>query len=162
MIALTPAEEHLRDFLIERAAQADPADLPASTMSYGELAAAADPDGELGWKRGHPRYSKLITALFHVNSYEVEHGRPMVGAFAVSVDSGTSGSGFAGLGRDLGREVGEGKDAEREFWRTELEDSAAYWSAPGKDGGGLSDAQFNMIMAELAKIKQMVRQLRHG
>jgi hypothetical protein len=37
-----------------------------------------------------------------------------------------------------------------------------YWSAANREGGGLSDAQFDAIMAELSKIKQMVRQLRHG
>jgi len=163
MITLTPAEVHLRDLLTARAAGADPAAPEEWTMTYGELATAADPNGEYGWNQGHPRYSRLITALFHVNSYEVEHGRPMVGAFAVSVDSRTSGSGFANLGLDLGREVGEGKAAERDFWKAELERSVAYWSADSRAAsGGLSDAQFDAIMAELSKIKQMLRQLRHG
>jgi hypothetical protein len=160
-ITLKPAEQHLLEVLIGLAAEADPADPSASALSYGDLAAAADPDGSLGWKQGHPRYSKLITALYHVNSYEVDHGRPMIGAFAVSVDSRTSGSGFAALGRELGRTVGEGKDAERRFWRGELADAVAYWSDKSADGG-LSDAQYDAIMAELAILRRGVRALAHG
>ena len=160
-ITLKPAEAHLREVLIGLAAEADPSDPSASALSYGDLAAAADADGSLGWRQGHPRYSKLITALFHVNSYEVEHGRPMIGAFAVSVDSRTSGSGFAALGRELGRAVGDGKDAERTFWRGELADAVAYWSDKSADGG-LSDVQYDAIMAELAILRRSVRALAHG
>ena len=85
----------------------------------------------------------------------------MIGAFAVSVDSRTSGSGFAALGRELGRAVGEGKDAERTFWRGELADAVAYWSDKSADGG-LADAQFDAIMAELATLRRGVRALAHG
>ncbi len=86
----------------------------------------------------------------------------MIGAFAVSSDSRTSGSGFADVGREVGREVGEGREAEREFWLSEVTASAAHWSGVRTGNGRLSDAQFNTIMAELSKIKQMVRQLLHG
>jgi len=44
-----------------------------------------------------------------------------------------------------------------------VDSSVAYWSAAaGEDAGGLPDAQFDTIMGELSKIKQMLRQLLHG
>ena len=36
-----------------------------------------------------------------------------------------------------------------------------YWTE-GHENGLMPDAQFDAIMAELSKIKQMIRQLQHG
>jgi hypothetical protein len=126
------------------------------------LAAALDPDGDLGWKPAHPRYGTLITALFHVNTYEVEHQHPMVGAFAGKPSSRTSNAGFARLGRDLGRFTGHGEDAERQFRLEELGAAVQYWSAAAQADASPSDKQFDAIMAELSTIKRMRHQLLHA
>jgi hypothetical protein len=165
MISLTPDEKRLRDFLAAAlAAQADPSNPEACTITYKDLAVALDPDGSIGWKHGHPRYTRLITALYHINTYEVEHGRPMVGAFVVHVTDGRPGTGFAALGRQLGRLTEDGEDAEYAFWLAEMDASVEYWSAATAETAkpGLTDTQFDAIMAELSTIKQMLRQLLHG
>lgn len=166
MISLTPAEERLRDFLADRAAKVGPGDPAASTITYSALAAELDPDGSICWKQGHPRYSRLITALYHVSSYEVEHGRPMPSAFVVHVGDGLPGTGLAALARQLGRPVGDGKDAEYDFWQAEMNAMVKHWAATKAEerqaGVGLTDTQFDAIMAELSKIKQMLRQFLHG
>ena len=169
MISLTPEEERLRDFLAVRAANADPSDPGANTISYMRLAAELDPDGSIGWKQGHPRYAHLITALYHVSTYEVEHGRPMPSAFVVHSHDGMPGSGLAGLARTLGRLTADGADADYAFWQAEMRAMVEHWSAATKAevikaDGHLTDThtQFDAIMAELSTIKCMVRQLLQG
>ena len=66
------------------------------------------------------------------------------------------------MGRQLGRLAGEGADAEYRFWEAELDASARYWSADGAQAAALLDPQFDAIMADQAKIKQMLRTLLHG
>jgi hypothetical protein len=167
MITLTPDEERLRARLIERARAADPADPAASTSTYGSWAEELDTDGSAGWKQGAPRYTRLITALWHINSYETEHGRPMVGAFAVSKTTGHSGDGFMKLRRDLHLPIPPDEDGTgRATWREVLSEALSYWQADDSreaaGTGGMTDAQFDTIMGELSKIKQMLRQLLHG
>jgi hypothetical protein len=163
MITLTPAENRLRDFLIEQARTADPGDPETSTITYTVLAETLDPDMTLGLNQPGPRTGRLTTALYHLNKHEHERHRPLVGAFAVSKGGDrTSDSGFAGLARDeLGFDIPEDKAAERAFWRGQLDQSVEYWSRDREDGA-LTDAQFTTIMAELATIKRMLRQLMHG
>ena len=161
MIMLNSAEERLRDFFIARARTADLDNPEASTITFAELTATLDPDGSLGLSQPGPRVGRLTTALFHLNKYEHEHRRPMVGALAVSQTERTSGSGFAALGRELGFDIPDGKAAERQFWREQLDASVEYWSDDRPDGV-LPDAQFAAIMTELAAIKKMLRQLVHG
>jgi hypothetical protein len=167
MISLTPAEERLRDFLASLAAKADPARPTASTITYKELAAELDPDGHIGWKRSHPRYGSLKTALYHVSTYEVEHGRPMITGFVVrgsQPGKGFPGSGFFLLARRLDRLAGDSEEAKYAFWQSEMKACVQHWSAAGAEvaDAGLPEAQFDAIMAELSKIKQMLRQLLHG
>jgi hypothetical protein len=83
MISLTPAEKRLRDLLASLAAKADPAGPSGSTITYKDLALEVDPDNEIGWKGGYPRYVSMQTTLYHVSTYEVEHGRPMITGFVV-------------------------------------------------------------------------------
>jgi hypothetical protein len=159
MISLTPDEERLRDHLIDIVASADRERPESSIRSYGDLAAAIDTDGGVGWRQGHPRYSRVITALYHINKYEAEHGRPMIGAL---VGHGPkSDKGFA----DCARECHVARDgaSDSEVRRTELHRSVEYWQerATDKAETSLPDAQFNAIMGELATIKKMVRQLLH-
>jgi hypothetical protein len=164
-ISLTPAESRLRDYLIALAAGADPADPAANTMRYSDIADAVDQDGSLAWNRPHA--NRLITALWHVNQYEVQRGRPMVGAFSVT-RTRSSIKGFANAGRDLDQLDGS-DDADNEpFWREQLKRSAEYWAARWNAGAadaaqpGLSDTQYDAIMAELATLKRMVRALAHS
>jgi hypothetical protein len=166
MITLTPAEVRLRGFLAKHAWSASRAPDPQQeTFTYARLAAEVDPDNDLGWKQGHPRYSRLITGLYHVNNSEAEHGRPMIGAFAVSTRSSIEG--FAEMARREPGRTGE----DYEIWQSEISSSAAYWGEnwdedSTEDGaagrGALSDAQFDAIMGELSKIKRMLRTLMNG
>jgi hypothetical protein len=68
------------------------------------------------------------------------------------------------LARRLGRLTGDSYEAEHIFWHSELVACVEHWSAAGAEAadGKLSEAQFDAIMAELGKIKQMLRQLLHG
>jgi hypothetical protein len=172
MISLTPAEKRLRDYLAALAAKADPDNPEASVVTYGAVAAELDP-GDLGWVRSAPRYVTLKTALYHVATYEEEHGRPMVTGFVVRASrrggrpAGQPGSGYYLLARRFDHLDDDSYQAEYEFWQEEMRACARFWRAAGAevtDSGTvtLSDAQYNAIMGELAKIKQMLRQIRHG
>jgi hypothetical protein len=160
MITLTPAEERLRDWLIERAACA--AEPPTT---YAALMAEFDPDNSTGLNQVGSYYPRLSTALYHVNLCELDHHRPMVGALAV-VNTRSSIKGFAGVGRERGLLDGDSADDERAFWQDQRERAIRYWSAAATaaagNGGALPDAQFDAIMGELSKIKQMLRQILHG
>lgn len=172
MITLTAAEEELQSFLIRMARSGADHDLTTSprtllnagvTMAYGEMARELDPDGALGWNDGG-HYKRLTHALYHVNTYELEHRRPMVGAFAVSkAYPHTSGNGFAGMARDAGLDAPTDDDpaGQTRFWREQLSASADHWSTH-PNGAPLADAQFDTIMRELATIKHMLRSLLHG
>jgi hypothetical protein len=171
VITLTAAEEDLQSFLITMARSAADHDLTASprtllnagvTMAYGAMARELDPDGALGWNDGG-HYTRLTHALYHVNTYELEHHRPMVGAFAVSKGyPHTSGGGFADMARDAGLDAPGDDDpaGQTRFWREQLTASADHWSTQS-DGASLTDVQFDAIMSELATIKQMLRSLLH-
>jgi hypothetical protein len=158
-ITLKPAEERLRDFLIERAARA--AEPPAT---YAALMAEFDPDNSTGLNQVGSYYPRLSRALFHINVRELDHHRPMVGALAV-VNTRSSISGFAGVGREQGLLDGDSPEEERRFWQDQREQAIKHWSdatTAAGDGGALSDDQFDQIMGELSKIKQMLRQILHG
>ena len=172
MITLTAAEEDLQAYLIRMARSAADHDLTTSprtllhagvTMAYGEMARELDPDGTLGWNDGG-HYTRLTRALYHVNTYELEHRRPMVGAFAVSkAHPHTSGSGFAGMARDAGLDAPRDDDptGQTQFWREQLTASVDHWSTHS-DKAPLTDVQFDAIMRELATIKRMLRSVLHG
>ena len=78
MLKLTPAENDLlRLWLIDRMRTGGQA------ISDKALAEELDPDGSLGWNDGGD-YSGLSHALFHIATFEVEHGRP-VGLVALAI-----------------------------------------------------------------------------
>jgi hypothetical protein len=159
MITLTPAEERLRDFLIDRAACA--AEPPGT---YGALMAGFDPDNSTGLNQANSYFPRLSTALYHVNLSELDRRRPMVGALAV-VNTRSSIKGFAGVGRERDLLDGDSPEEERAFWQDQRDRAIQHWSAAkaeAGDGHTLPDAQFDAIMGELSKIKQMLRQLLHG
>lgn len=169
MISLTPAETRLRDFIGTLAAGADPADPTISVITHEKLAQELDPDGRTGWNQV-PQYGGLRTALYHVSTYEAEHGRPMLSAFAVRGSGsrtrrpfkGEPGSGFFDHARKLGRLDGYSDGDQHAFWLSELRAAARYWQATGPVAVAVLDAQFDAVMAELGKIKQMLRTLLHG
>ena len=140
MITLTPAELELRDFLAEIAVAANAGEHKVHTVTDGQIAEALDPDNELTWKQGHPRYSRVVTALYHVNTYEHEHRRPLVGRLRRR--SKSSVAGYANLAReDLGH-----LGTDDEIWQAEMKASAAYWSGPRAGAIVGPDAQFDAIM----------------
>ena len=160
MTTLTLVEERLRNFLIDRARTAHAGNPETATMTYQDLAGALDPDGDFGLKQGAPRFTRLIRALFHMNSYEVEKGRPMVGALAVSKTTGDSGSGFAGLGRELGFPVPKDEEGEKKFWQAQLDQAIEHWSGNHEDNGRPDD-QFAAILTELRTIRKTLQELVH-
>jgi len=156
MIKLTLAENDiLRPSLIDRMRTG------GQTINYKALAEELDPDGSLGWNDGG-HYKGLSHALFHIANFEVEHGRP-VGLVALVINKAKqiSGGGFARMARGLKFDVGEGTEAENRFWTLKLAEARLYWTE-GHEDGLMPDTQFDAIMAELSKIKQMIRQLQHG
>ena len=181
--SLTDAEEILREHLIAMAAR------HAEPMSYGVMGHEIDPDGRLGLF-SPPRQRPLIHALYHVNADALYRGEPMVGALAVSKQTGTSGKGFADVAREQDIHVGDTPEAEARFWRDQLQASYEYWAEDGRDGQddsddaedtgdedgddgtGLSDEQFAALMTkldsqftalitELITIKKLLRRLVH-
>jgi hypothetical protein len=123
-----------------------------------------DRDNSTGLNQVGSHYPRFTTALYHVNLYELDHDRPMVGALAV-VNTRSSIKGFAGVGRERDLLDGDSPDEERAFWQDQRDRAIKYWSAAEVAAGGggvMPDAQFDAIMAELSKIKQMLRQILHG
>lgn len=130
------------------------------TISYKALAGELDPDGSLGWNDGGD-YRGLSHALFHIATFEVEHGRPVgLVALAPSLEELPDG-GFAGMARRLLFDVPEDAGDQKRFWTLKLAEATLYWTE-AHENGPMPDAQFDAIMAELSKIKQMIRQLQHG
>lgn len=142
MITLTPAERDLRAFLIKLARTT------GTPMRYGAMAEATDPEHDPN-DRHHRRLQKR---LFHVNTYELEHGRPMIGALAVN-NTGTAGDGLAKMARPHGINVPEG--GESQFARDQVAASIDYWTTHDEDPQ--TDAQFELILGKLSSIERMVR-----
>jgi hypothetical protein len=79
MLKLTTAENNvLRPWLIDRMCTG------GDVIEHKDLAEELDPNGSLGWNDGGD-YNGLSHALFHVATFEVEHGRP-VGLVALAID----------------------------------------------------------------------------
>jgi hypothetical protein len=153
MLKLTPAESDLlRSWLISRMRTG------GQTVSDKAVAEELDPDGSLGWNDGGS-YEGLSHALFHIATFEVEHGRP-VGLVALVINETGSYGWFPPMARQLLFDVPEGAGPQKRFWTLKLAEATLYWTE-GHENGLMPDAQFDAIMAELSKIKQMIRQLQH-
>jgi hypothetical protein len=149
MITLTSAEKDLRTYLIDQAR-----DDTDRLRPYGRVAEATDPEHNPSDRH----HNRLKRRLFHVSSYEVEHGRPMLSALVVRSIDYRPGDGLYELARSLGRLE---EDADNlAWWNTEIEETARYWTTHSDDQ--VKDAQFDAIMTELTAIKRMMRTLRHG
>ena len=149
MITLTPAEKSLRAYLIGLARQDEDWLRP-----YGRVAEDTDPEHDPKDRR----HARLKKRLFHISSYEVEHGRPMLSALVVRSVDYRPGKGMYELARGLGRMRAE--DADLEWWNAEIGELRRYWAAQPDEP--MKDAQFDAIMAELAAIKRMIRGMMHG
>jgi hypothetical protein len=65
------------------------------------------------------------------------------------------------MARRLLFDVPDDAAVQKRFWTLKLAEATVYWTE-AQDNGPMPDAQFDAIMAELSKIKQMIRQLQHG
>jgi hypothetical protein len=128
MTELTSFQHRLRDFLTSR----DP-----EKITYQELARAMDPDVNPRDRR----FKRLTTALYYVNKYEHENGRPMLGALVVRASDGLPGDGFYGCAKDLGFEFDDSE--ETAFWEAELARVIEQW------GGKPQETQLDRIEAKL-------------
>ena len=155
MLKLTSAENDLlRPWLINRMRTG------GQTITYKALAEELDPDGSLGWNDGGD-YTGLSHALFHIATFEVEHGRP-VGLVAPAVSRlEPPVGGFPRMAQKLLFDVPDSAAGQKRFWALKRAEAELYWTE-GRQNGLMPDAQFDAIMAELSKIKQMIRQLQHG
>lgn len=82
-------------------------------------------------------------------------------ALVINKEEQVFGGGFATMARALLFDVPESAAAEKRFWTLKLAEATLYWTE-GHENGLMPDAQFDAIMAELSKIKQMIRQLQHS
>ncbi|HUG71396.1 MAG TPA: hypothetical protein VMM76_26840 [Pirellulaceae bacterium] len=67
--------------------------------------------------------------LGEISEDEVNAGRPMLSAVAVSVVTGKAGSGFFALAKELGKFDGD-PTHEEDFWRDELQSVYETWKRP--------------------------------
>src|SRR5262249_7234528 len=104
---LSPVEERIRQFLIQRAGDVDPSRPFAAVMTSGDLCKAIDPD-EKYWS--WPRFRGIGPVLGRVSTWEHMHKRPMLSALVVQAGSLQAGNGFAELGRSLGEQIQPGQE----------------------------------------------------
>lgn len=115
---LTPVEKRLRAYLIDLAREDEDWLRPC-----GRVAEDTDPEHDPNDRR----YARLKKRLFHISSYEVEHGRPMLSALVVRSADYRPGKGMYELARGLGRLKAE--DADLEWRNVEIEELRRYWAA---------------------------------
>ena len=144
---LTPIEERVRQYLIERAKKTDPGRPFQAKVIYGDLCKAIDPE-EHYW--AWPRFRGIGKVLGRISTFEREQGRPMLSALVVQAGSMQAGTGFAGLGRDLGFQIQPGQ--ERAFWRAELDEVVRYWTSHTLDESAPTPTQ--QALALLATISE--------
>ena len=137
MTELTSFQQRLRDFLTSHAHE---------KITYQELARVMDPDVNPRDRR----FKRLTTALYHVNTYEHENGRPMIGALVVRASDGLPGGGFYWCARQLGFEFEDSEAAA--FWEAELAQVSEYWgSQPQETQLDRIEAKLDQILKRLAK-----------
>jgi hypothetical protein len=131
MTELTSFQQRLRDFLTSR----DP-----EKITYQELARAMDPDVNPRDRR----FKRLTNALYHVNKYEHENGRPMPGALVVRASDRLPGDGFYSCARELKFEFDDSEATA--FWEAQLTRVVEYW------GSKPQETQLDRIEAKLDRI----------
>lgn len=135
MTELTSFQQRLRDFLTSHAPE---------KITYQELARVMDPDVNPRDRR----FKRLTTALYHVNTYEHENDRPMIGALVVRASDGLPGDGFYWCARQLGLEFDDSEAPA--FWEAELARVSEYW------GSQPQETQLDRIEAKLDQILMML------
>jgi hypothetical protein len=130
MTELTAIEREARDFLIERAKNADEKSPRQAVLTYAELCLAVDPRGTT-WKK--PRYQGIRSALKNISAEEIQHGRPMIGALVVRPEDRIPDEDFATLVRELGIKMPAG--AEQAFWGQQVEQCIRHWAKAGQPAG---------------------------
>ena len=80
---------------------------------------------EVGEKTGVTgvRYRDLTNRLYAINTFEHEHGRPLLGVIVFNIRERRPGGGFFGLARDLGYKFAD----EDRFWRHHVMRVFLYW-----------------------------------
>src|SRR5579863_1641785 len=131
MTELTSFQQRLLDFLTSP----DP-----EKITYQELARAMDPDVNPRDRR----FKRLTTALYYINKYEHENGRPMPGALVVRASDGLPGDGFYSCARDLEFEFDDSEAIA--FWEAELTRVVDHW------GRKPQETQLDRIEAKLDRI----------
>lgn len=156
MIGLTAYERRIRSNLIELARSADPTDVDSALVTYGDLYDAVPPEQPSDSKpgRGQSWMGPLSKALYHVSTYEHEHGRPLLTALVVHKGDGRPGEGFAKLVRQLRSDAG---DDDRAIWETEVFAVLSFWSDGDPTRG--QDAALELILRELSAVKSRLRAL---
>ena len=91
-----------------------------SLVTYSEIAPLVT------GKINSPRSPMLGKILRNICSYEVQHGRPMLGSVVVHKTDGHPGKGYFKGARILGLLVG---GEELNFWQSELDRVYLYWSS---------------------------------
>jgi hypothetical protein len=122
MTELTSVEQDARDFLIERAKNADATRPLQAVITYMEFCLAIDPRGAT-WRK--PRYQGVRAAMKNISADEIEHGRPILGALVVRPQERIPDGEFTTLIRELGYKVPTG--AEQAFWREQVQQCIRHW-----------------------------------
>ena len=134
---LTSAEKQMLDSLVARLVGGN-----TKTITYGELAHSVDPD----YNPRDRHHRRITRALYHLNHYEVENGRPMIGALIVRASDGLPGDGFAAVARELNQLDSGDPALEHEFWKAELARLYEYWGSQPKE------SQLDRIEAKLDRV----------
>jgi hypothetical protein len=127
-VSLTPMEERIRLFLIDRARQTTRLSPFDARITYADLCASVDPDQHY-WK--WPRFRGIGKAIGHISAYENQFGRPLLSALVVQAETNRASDGFAELCRDLGHQIQPGQ--ERVFWRGQVEAVVRYWRSTSSE-----------------------------
>jgi hypothetical protein len=150
---LTPIEEQVRQYLIERAKRTDPSRPYQAKVTYGDLCKSVDPE-EHYWS--WPRFRGIGKVLGRISTLEHEQGRPLLSALVVQAGNLHAGAGFAGLGRDLGFQIQPGQ--ERAFWRNQVDEVVQYWTSKVEDAPAPSPT--DRALALLATISDDLQEVR--
>ncbi len=153
MISLTLRERRIRRILIGRAqAAADPSE---ALIFYKDLYWAVPPELPTNSYPGNGQAwsRELATRLYHISTYEHEHGRPLLTVFVVHQSDGRVGDGFIKMARGLGHKV----DDEQAFWAAGLAAVVDFWS--DADPTRTGDALLERVMGELQVVRSRLRAL---
>ena len=156
-VSLTPIEERIRLFLIDRAKGTTRISPFDARITYADLCASVDPQQHY-WKG--PRFRGIGKAIGHISTYEHQFGRPLLSALVVQASTNRASDGFAELCRDLGHQIQP--DQERVFWRGQVEAVVRYWRSTGGDDtaedepSAVARSLINSAMRQLAEASRLL------